>query len=86
MVTSNKRSREVWQFFELYTETGSTICCKLFSTESGMELRLQLWSLPPERVQAVRSFGEARPIARQWLEEVTAHGQHPFSRGVVRGC
>lgn len=72
--------------FELYADTGATICCKLFRTAAGLELRLQLWSLPPERVRPVDSFGDARQLARQWLEEVAADGQRPFIRGVVHGC
>jgi hypothetical protein len=86
MATPHKHAYEVWQFFELYTPGGTTIYCRLFRTESGLELRLQRWSLPAERVQSVNSFGDAKPIARQWFEEVTTHDQHHFSRGVVHGC
>ena len=78
-------ARELWQFFELYTSTGTTICCKLFSTDVGLELRLQSWSLAPERVQPVGSYGDARQLANQWLHEITDRGNDRFGGRTPRG-
>jgi hypothetical protein len=79
LVAPLSHARELWQFFELYTTTGATICCKLFSTDVGLELRLQSWSLAPERVQPVGSYVDARQLANQWLREITDRGNVPFS-------
>jgi hypothetical protein len=72
---SYSRGRDVWLFFELATPSQSTVRCALYRTDTGLELRLQTWSLPAERVQAVESYGSARELATQWREELI-HQRH----------
>ena len=70
------RGRELWLFFELATPSQSTVRCALYRTDAGLELRLQTWSLPPERVQAVESYGSARELATQWRDELIRQRQY----------
>ena len=77
--------RELWQFFEVCTPTGLTMDCKLFSTDEGLELRLQSWSRRAERVQTVGTYREAQQIAEQWLKEVTGQDREPFRDKTVHG-
>lgn len=66
-----KHPREVWKFFEVCTRTGAPVDCTLFSTDNGLELRLQSWSQTPERVQGVATYREAQEIAAEWFKDVT---------------
>ena len=66
-----KHPRELWKFFEVCTPAGATVDCTLFSTDAGLELRLQSWSQTPERVQPVGTYREAQQIAQEWLKQVT---------------
>jgi hypothetical protein len=75
-MSSFNRDRELWLFFELYAPSGSTVRCVLFRTDAGLELRLQTWNLPAERVQRVQSYGAARALATEWRHELIE--QHHF--------